>query len=249
MRIVAGAWRGRALVAPAGQGTRPTADRVRQALFDMLMHAEWGGRAAIEGAVVLDVFAGTGALGLEALSRGASSALFIESDPGALRALRANLVTCKARDRAQVFAVDVFGLSSASQPRHPPGSGATRARPVLHPTGPDGLPIRAGRTEPAAAMTEATGSGPASLVFLDPPYGQGLVPRALLHLQALGWIADNALIIGETGRDETWTPEQPVLAERQYGAARVLVFRRRLISSCAAGPERVRRYRTGSGSC
>src|SRR5947209_12490215 len=68
MRIVAGAWRGRTLVAPPGQGTRPTADRVRQALFDMLMHAEWGGHAVINDAVVLDVFAGTGALGLEALS-------------------------------------------------------------------------------------------------------------------------------------------------------------------------------------
>ena len=53
--------RGRTLVAPPGAGTRPTADRVRQALFDMLMHAEWGGRALIEGATVLDVFAGTGA--------------------------------------------------------------------------------------------------------------------------------------------------------------------------------------------
>ena len=71
MRIIAGAWRGRRLTAPAGQGTRPTADRVRQALFDMILHAPWGGRSAIEGVRVADVFAGTGALGLEALSRGA----------------------------------------------------------------------------------------------------------------------------------------------------------------------------------
>ena len=82
------------MVAPPGQGTRPTADRVRQALFDMLMHAEWGGREAIEGAVVLDVFAGTGALGLEALSRGAASACFIENDPAALKALRRCGTTC-----------------------------------------------------------------------------------------------------------------------------------------------------------
>ncbi|MBU6499951.1 MAG: RsmD family RNA methyltransferase, partial [Rhodospirillales bacterium] len=70
MRIIAGAWRGRALAAPAGAATRPTAERVRQALFDMLLHAPWAGRARLEGAVVLDAFAGTGALGLEALSRG-----------------------------------------------------------------------------------------------------------------------------------------------------------------------------------
>src|SRR5580658_5262452 len=110
MRIVAGAWRGRTLVAPPGQATRPTADRVRQALFDMLMHAEWGGRAVVEGAVVLDVFAGTGALGLEALSRGAALACFIESDATALRALRANVVACQAEGRTEILAVDALSV-------------------------------------------------------------------------------------------------------------------------------------------
>src|ERR1700712_107513 len=110
MRIVAGAWRGRTLVAPPGQGTRPTADRVRQALFDMLMHAEWGGRAAIEGAVVLDVFAGTGALGLEALSRGAASACFIESHAAALRALRVNIAACRAENRTEVLAGNALSV-------------------------------------------------------------------------------------------------------------------------------------------
>ena len=110
MRIVAGDWRGRTLVAPPGSATRPTADRVRQALFDMLMHAEWGGRAAIEGAVVLDVFAGTGALGLEALSRGAASAYFIENDAAALKALRTNVAACKAAARADILAVDALSL-------------------------------------------------------------------------------------------------------------------------------------------
>jgi 16S rRNA (guanine966-N2)-methyltransferase len=112
MRIVAGAWRGRTLVAPPGQGTRPTADRVRQALFDMIMHAEWGGRALIEGATILDVFAGTGALGLEALSRGAATATFIESDPAALRALRTNIAACKAEDRTEILAVDALGVTA-----------------------------------------------------------------------------------------------------------------------------------------
>src|SRR3954468_9790446 len=102
MRIVGGAWRGRALVAPPGQGTRPTADRVRQALFDMLMHAPWGGRAVIEGARVLDVFAGTGALGLEALSRGAAFACFIDSNPLALRALRTNVAACRVEERTEI---------------------------------------------------------------------------------------------------------------------------------------------------
>src|SRR5258708_18812208 len=69
MRIVAGAYRGRTLVAPKGQSARPTADRTRQALFNVLEHAPWGGRAWA-GARVIDAFAGSGALGLEALSRG-----------------------------------------------------------------------------------------------------------------------------------------------------------------------------------
>ncbi len=108
MRIIAGAWKGRALQAPPGLATRPTADRVRQSLFDMLMHAPWGGRALLEDAVVLDVFAGTGALGLEALSRGASRAVFFEKDRAALAALRANVAACGAAGRAEILARDVL---------------------------------------------------------------------------------------------------------------------------------------------
>lgn len=108
MRIIAGTWRGRALVAPQGTATRPTADRVRQALFDMLLHAPWAGRETIDGAHVLDVFAGTGAFGLEALSRGAAHATFIEHDRAALTALRSNVAACRAQDRSTVLPVDVL---------------------------------------------------------------------------------------------------------------------------------------------
>ena len=81
---------------------------MRQALFDMLMHAPWGGRALLEGATVLDAFAGSGALGLEALSRGASQAVFIENEPNALAALRANVTACAAGNRARIIADDVL---------------------------------------------------------------------------------------------------------------------------------------------
>lgn len=117
MRIVAGAWRGRTLTAPQGAATRPTADRVRQALFDMLLHAHWGGREAIEGVRVLDVFAGTGAFGLEALSRGVAHATFIEHDRVALAALRANIAACRAQDRCTVLAIDALAV--------PPGEAAS----------------------------------------------------------------------------------------------------------------------------
>jgi 16S rRNA (guanine966-N2)-methyltransferase len=108
MRIVAGTWRGRRLVAPPGSDTRPTSDRARQALFDMLLHAPWAGRDAIEGALVLDAFAGTGALGLEALSRGAATATFIERDPAALRTLRTNIAACGAEQRCTVITSDAL---------------------------------------------------------------------------------------------------------------------------------------------
>ncbi|MBW4092979.1 MAG: 16S rRNA (guanine(966)-N(2))-methyltransferase RsmD [Proteobacteria bacterium] len=115
MRIVAGAWRGRRLAAPVGEATRPTADRVRQALFDMLLHAPWGGRAVIEGVSVVDAFAGTGALGLEALSRGAGRAVFMENDRAALAVLRANSVACGAGDRAVVLACDVLAAPAGER--------------------------------------------------------------------------------------------------------------------------------------
>jgi 16S rRNA (guanine966-N2)-methyltransferase len=110
MRIVAGQWRGRRLIAPSGPGTRPTADRVRQALFDMLLHAGWGGRDVVEGARVLDVFAGTGAFGLEALSRGAAHAFFVENDRAALAALAANIAACGAQDRTTVLPIDALAI-------------------------------------------------------------------------------------------------------------------------------------------
>ncbi len=87
MRVIAGRYGGRRLVAPRGAGTRPTADRVREALFSML--------GSIEGARVLDLFAGTGALGIEAISRGAGAAVFVERDRQALTALRANLAALR----------------------------------------------------------------------------------------------------------------------------------------------------------
>lgn len=83
MRVIAGEWRGRRLVTPTGIVTRPTADRVREALFSML-------GAVVEGAAVLDLFAGSGALGLEALSRGAVRATFVDIAPAALEAVREN---------------------------------------------------------------------------------------------------------------------------------------------------------------
>lgn len=89
MRIVGGTFKGRALTAPAGMGTRPTADRTRESMFNILAHAPWS--PGLEGRRVLDLFAGAGALGLEALSRGAAFALFVETDAAARGAIRDNI--------------------------------------------------------------------------------------------------------------------------------------------------------------
>jgi 16S rRNA (guanine966-N2)-methyltransferase len=89
MRIVGGKFKGRAIAAPAGRDTRPTSDRAREAVFNVLAHAPWS--AGIEGARVLDLFAGSGALGLEAMSRGAAFALFVDTDAAARGAIRDNI--------------------------------------------------------------------------------------------------------------------------------------------------------------
>ncbi|WP_431302359.1 16S rRNA (guanine(966)-N(2))-methyltransferase RsmD [Sediminicoccus sp. BL-A-41-H5] len=179
MRIIAGRWKGKRLTAPEGDTVRPTSDRARQSLFDMLWHAPWAGRELVEGAQVLDAFAGTGALGLEALSRGAAAASFIEKDRAALAALRANIANCKAE--ATVIAGDA--------------------------------------TKPPRALK------PATLIFLDPPYGANLLAPALEALDAAGWIAAGALICTELAERDTppetrFTP----LDDRRHGKARLLIL-------------------------
>jgi len=91
MRIVGGDFRGRTLVTPEGRNTRPTSDRAREAIFNVLNHAEWAPN--LEGARVMDVFAGSGALGFEALSRGGAFCLFVETDDAARGAIRDNVET------------------------------------------------------------------------------------------------------------------------------------------------------------
>lgn len=110
MRVVAGQWRGRKLVAPKGEVTRPTADRTRETLFNMLA-SRLGG---FEDLRVADLFAGSGALGLEALSRGAAHCLFVEQDADALKAIRANVAALDARARSEIRADSVLALPATT---------------------------------------------------------------------------------------------------------------------------------------
>ena len=109
MRVISGEWRGRKLLAPKGDATRPTADRTRETLFSMLTSR----LGSFEGLVIADLFAGSGALGIEALSRGAATCLFAEQDRDALDVLRGNLSSLGAAARADVRAGSVLGLGPA----------------------------------------------------------------------------------------------------------------------------------------
>ena len=112
LRIIAGTWRGRKLAVPAGDATRPTADRTRETLFSMLVSR----LGSFEGLKVADLFAGSGALGLEALSRGAESCLFVDSDAHAVRTIRANVASLGAQAQADIRACSAMTLGVAKAP-------------------------------------------------------------------------------------------------------------------------------------
>ena len=110
MRVVGGRLKGRNLASPSSQEIRPTADRLRESVFNILIHAY---DDPIEGARVLDLFAGTGGLGLEALSRGAKSADFVETRPSSLHSLKANIVALRMKDCTRVFKRDALPFADA----------------------------------------------------------------------------------------------------------------------------------------
>jgi len=133
MRIIAGAWRGRKLVAPAGLQTRPTADRTRETLFSMLA-SRLGG---FDDFRVADLYAGSGALGLEALSRGAAHATFVETDRAAISAIESNIAALDAGGRALIRSVSAAKLPRShpfdlifADPPYQPGSGTAAVESV-----------------------------------------------------------------------------------------------------------------------
>ncbi|MEO6256580.1 MAG: 16S rRNA (guanine(966)-N(2))-methyltransferase RsmD [Sphingomicrobium sp.] len=133
MRIIAGEWRGRRLHAPPGMDTRPTADRVRETLFSMLT-SRLGG---FDGLRVADLFAGSGALGLEALSRGAAFACLVEKDASAAAAIKANAAELGALDRVRVIGGSALALPRSdpfdlvlADPPYAAGSGTAAVRAV-----------------------------------------------------------------------------------------------------------------------
>tara|TARA_R110000787_G_scaffold111262_1_gene220193 strand:- start:281 stop:856 length:576 start_codon:yes stop_codon:yes gene_type:complete len=186
MRIVAGRHKGRKIEAPEGRDIRPTSDRARESIFNILNHRGWGpgGTSPVAGARVLDAFCGTGALGLEALSRGAAHATFLDKSRVALAVCRANIGSLGETANASVLQGDAL------------------------------RPVRPG--------------APYALVFLDPPYREGLAGPALDALTAAGWLTESAICVVETAAKEDVVPESAfeTLETRKYGAAKITILRR-----------------------
>jgi len=154
MRVVGGRHRGRRLVAPPGETVRPTSDRAREALFNILSHGDFAAAGlSFADENVVDAFAGTGALWIEALSRGAARAAFIESDRAALGALRRNLAALDEEDAADIIAGDAT---------HPPRAPYAAALALLDP------PYQSGLAAPALiALTQMGWLAPRALVVVE----------------------------------------------------------------------------------
>ncbi|MBX7245880.1 MAG: 16S rRNA (guanine(966)-N(2))-methyltransferase RsmD [Candidatus Sumerlaeaceae bacterium] len=161
MRIIAGDNKGFVLKTPAGMETRPTLSRVRESLFSIIQHD-------IAGARVADLYAGSGALGFEALSRGAESCVFVEKSRGALEVVRANAKKLRVEDRSRIAGEDVLRF------------------------------LRKFSVE----LEQAGTIGRLTLVFLDPPYGDGIASRTLDALGETPLMAPEALVVAQCGAQE-----------------------------------------------
>ena len=163
LKIVGGKHRGRSIATPEGQTTRPTASRAREALFNILMHANWtsDGTSPLIEARVLDAFAGSGALGLEALSRGASHATFLDSDPAAIKLIGENIRKLGEAGAAKVIRADAT---------RPPPSREPCDLVFLDP------PYRSGLATPAlAALAEAGWLKPGAIATVELANAEDLV--------------------------------------------------------------------------
>lgn len=183
MRVVGGVCRGRRLVHFKGRSIRPTTDKVREAIFDTL--SALFPQAFSSSSQVLDLFAGSGALGIEALSRGAGRAVFVERDRRAIEIIERNLDTCGLKNRATIMPIEVKrALSSLSRKER--------------------------RFD---------------LIFLDPPYGRGLVEEALGSIMENGILKDGGVVVAEHSKREI--PEEvslKLVKRARYGDTMVSYY-------------------------
>lgn len=176
MRIIGGKMKGKKLVSPETEATRPTSDRARESLFNILDNDLRRHEKSWADVVFADVFAGTGAVGIEALSRGAKFGCFFEIDKGALKSLRQNL---SSLEKQSIILGDAF---------NPP-----RAESIMEPFArAAGMP---GTGVPFAPQA-------VDILFMDAPYGRGLWEQALIRFDRQGWINADTHIIIEIDKSE-----------------------------------------------
>jgi 16S rRNA (guanine966-N2)-methyltransferase len=182
MRIVAGEFRGRKIAVPDTKETRPTMDKTRQAVFNILRSAAWAmksdGTPILYDAHVMDVFAGSGAMGLEALSQGAQKTTFVESGRLAAESIRENIKALKLEPRAALVNKDALKLP------------------------------------PSAVVFD--------LVFLDPPYGEILLPQVLETLREKNYISAETLLVLEMPKRQDPPEDLNLLDTRQYGVSKIV---------------------------
>ncbi len=179
MRVITGTARGRRLNELKGQETRPTTDKVKEAIFSAIQFDVAGSR-------VLDLFAGTGQLGIEALSRGAESAVFVDRRADAVKLVRDNLTLCGLADRAQVVCADAMAHLAAVRGKY-------------------------------------------DLVFLDPPYGEDLLERAIAHIARFDILAPHGIIVAESPVEKALpalSAPYGVYREYRYGKIKVTIYHR-----------------------
>ena len=178
MRVITGTARGTNLKAPDGLSTRPTADKVKQALFNMIQY-EIAGEA-------LDLFAGSGQLGIEALSRGAQRAVFVDRRTDAVKLIRENLALTRLEDGAQVVCGDSMAYLNALREKF-------------------------------------------DLIFLDPPYADDLLERAVAHIARFDILAPDGIMIAESPAEKELpklSAPYRVAREYRYGRIKVTLYRR-----------------------
>lgn len=179
MRVITGSARGRRLGELKGTDTRPTTGKVKEGVFSALQFD-------IEGRRVLDLFAGTGQMGIEALSRGAESCVFVDKRTDAVKLVKDNLSVCALEDRAQVVCGDAMGFLSS-----------TRAK--------------------------------FDLIFLDPPYADDILERAIAHIARFDILAPRGIIVAECPADKTLPAlggSYGIYREYRYGKIKVTVYHR-----------------------
>ena len=179
MRVITGTARGRRLGELKGQETRPTTGKVKEGVFSALQFE-------IEGRCVLDLFAGTGQMGIEALSRGAKSCTFVDRRRDAAQLVRDNLAVCGFTDRAQVICGDAMGFLSPLRTQY-------------------------------------------DLIFLDPPYADDVLERAIAHIARFDILAPRGIIVAECPVEKSLpalSAPYGVDREYRYGKIKVTVYHR-----------------------